>query len=49
MCVGPVDDQALQAMRELKPQVVSPELQSYLPFISDGYVSLVGSDKKSEG
>lgn len=44
--VGPVPDQALETLSELKPQVVCPDLQSYLPFISAGCVSLVGSEEK---
>lgn len=46
MCVGPVPDRVLELQSELKPPVISPDLQSYVPFISDGYVSLVGSDEK---
>jgi len=46
MCVGPVLDQVLETLSESEPRVVGPDMQSYLPFISDGCVSLVGSDEK---
>ena len=43
MFVAPVSE---LASGELKPQVSSPELESYLPFITEGFVSLVGSEEK---
>lgn len=47
MFVAPVAEQASELSScEVKPQVSSPELQSYLPFITDGFVSLVGSDER---
>ena len=47
MFVAPVTEQVTGLLGcELKPQGSSPELQSYLPFITEGFVSLVGSDER---
>ncbi|XP_034069417.1 uncharacterized protein LOC117544479 [Gymnodraco acuticeps] len=47
MFVAPVAEQVTGCLDgELKPQGSSPELQSYLPFMTEGFVSLVGSDEK---